>query len=81
MHFATFSKYDPAIHGPGGPEGHFIVDNVWSPREVMRGAPQQRAARHRLDVGLVRLTTVNNYATCVLCTMYLRILQRVVRRR
>jgi len=81
MHLATYTAYDPSVHGPGGPEGQFIVDNVWSLRESMHGAPQRRASRHRLEVGLVRLTFTGNYATCILCTVYLRILQRAVRRR
>ena len=81
MHLATCSTYDPAVHGPGGPAGHYLVDNVWSSREFMRDAPQRRAARHHLTVDLVRLTEVGNYSTCVLCTVYLRILQRAVRRR
>ena len=81
MHLATYCAYDPAIHGPDGPAGHYIVDNVWSPREFLHNAPQRRAERHHLGVDLVRLTEVGNYATCVLCTVYLRILQRAVRRR
>ena len=81
MHLATYCAYDPAVHGPDGPEGHFIVDNVWSPGECLRSAPQRRAARHNLEVGLVRLTETGAYATCILCTVYLRILQRAVRRR
>jgi hypothetical protein len=81
MHLATYAPYDPAVHGPDGPEGHFIVDNVWSLRESMRSVPQRRATRHHLEVGLVRLTSTGNYATCILCTFYLRILQRAVRRR
>jgi hypothetical protein len=81
MYIATYCPYDPSIHGPNGPEGHYIVDNVWSPREFMRNEPGRRAVRHNLSVDLVRLTEVGDYATCILCTVYLRILQRAVRRR
>jgi hypothetical protein len=47
----------------------------------MQHKPFRRAARHNLEVDLVRLTQVGDYSTCVLCTVYLRILQRAVRRR
>jgi len=81
MHIATCCAYNATVHGPGGPAGHFIVDNVWSSEEFMHNDASRRAARHNLTVDLVRLTEVGNYATCILCTVYLRILQRAVRRR
>ncbi len=81
MHLVTYCEYNPTIHGPNGPVGHFIVDNVWTAREFMQNKPCRRAARHHLEVDLVRLTQVGEYSTCVLCTVYLRILQRAFRRR
>jgi hypothetical protein len=81
MHVVTHCAYDPVAHGPNGPHGHFIVDNVWSPSEFMRNKPFRRAERHNLEVDLARIHQVGDYATCILCTVYLRIIQRAVRRR
>jgi len=81
MHIATYQAYDPTIHGPNGPEGHYIVDNVWSSKEFMRNETARRAQRHHLSMDLVKLTQVGEYSTCVICTVYIRMLQRAFRRR
>ena len=80
MFIATCCVYDSSVHGVNGPDGHFIVDNVWTPDEFARNEPIRRATRHHLNVEIVRLTETGDYSTCVLCTVYLRILQRVFRR-
>lgn len=81
MYIVTSCAYDPTTHGSGGPVGHYIVDNVWTPHEFMIGETARRANRHNLRIDIGRLEDVGMYSTCILCTIYIRILQRAFRRR
>jgi len=78
---ATNHLYNQAVHGPGGPDGYFLVDTVWSMRDFMRNGYKRRAQRHHLQFDIVKLTRTGEYYTCVLVTTHLRRFQRKFRQR
>jgi hypothetical protein len=77
---ATLILYDPAIHGGGGPDGHFLIDATWTRRDAFRQQLYRRAERHGLRIDLVEPYQEGLYSVG-LVNPALKIFQRRLKRR
>ena len=77
---ATLRLYDPAIHGAGGPDGHFLVDFVWNRADAFKAHIYRRTLRRGLRLELVEVYQEGLYTVATIQPAF-RMFQKRLKRR